>query len=154
MNRNLIALSNGKETFIQTVKAIWGDANRFSLTVQLQLGTSEHLDAFLDSLVPWLICETETNHWPGTVLYGAKANVRFYRCTPHSLSAIVEQAGRWFWLQPEMPEDLAIYRNDGSVIFESICHEEDVLLHFTEEEFIGLPLSIREKMVQTGRQSG
>jgi hypothetical protein len=39
------------------------------------------------------------------------------------------------WRQPELPEDLALLREDGTAVLASICHEHDAYLQLTDEEY-------------------
>jgi hypothetical protein len=52
--------------------------------------------------------------------------------------------GLYGWQQPALPEDLALLRDDGTVILGSICHEHDAYLELSDEEYEALATTIPE----------
>jgi hypothetical protein len=51
------------------------------------------------------------------------------------------------WQQPRLPEDICFYREDKSILFESIVHECDCRLILTDAEFERLPNLLRQVFV-------
>src|SRR5260221_10591169 len=95
---------------------------------------------------PHLIEAAARSEWPGTGLLGHTATVYRYRLSPGMLDCLKAGSRRLYgWLQPTLPEDLAMYRPDDSVLLASIAHESDAWLKLHESEIIDahrLPLRL------------
>ena len=97
----------------------------FSLTWRDQAQFNQSASDIEITLRPFLLRESYTDAWPGTRLYKAKARVRFYRLTVQSLEILLRTSSLYAWLEPNLPEDLALYKADGSCWLLSIAHELD-----------------------------
>lgn len=97
----------------------------FSLTWRDQAQFNQSTSDIENILRPFLLRESYTDKWPGTKLYDAKARVRFYRFTDQSLEILLRPSSLYAWLEPDLPEDLALYKTDGSCWLLSIAHELD-----------------------------
>src|SRR5690606_23334775 len=83
------------------------------------------LDALADSVMQVQSVAT----WPGTELLVGRASLYRLRLDArvlHYLSASV--SGLYEWQAPTLPEDLACWRPDGSLLLASIAHERDAWL--------------------------
>lgn len=92
--------------------------------------------AFLDQLQPFVLSRESRSEWPGTRLYENTAEVIEFRLTEESAALLVavSSAGLLDWMQPELPEDLCLLRDDGDPFFVSITHEGSAALYLRNEE--------------------
>ncbi len=130
------------------VNSIWPLASSFSFVLQPKLGITRKLEEWLDSKRESLLDLVTTNAWPGTTLIDGTAQVRFFQCT-EALKSALECLGADYaaWAQPNEPEDLALYRSDGSLLLQSTTHERDWRVFLTDEEFDALHERIGEFLV-------
>ena len=129
---DVICADSGYNVLLLT---LWPLSSEFSLTVQAQLGLSEPARRVLKELSPWLRAKETTDTWPGTCLHGAVAEVYSFEAADSCLKVLSESAESLYdWVQPELPEDLALYRTDGSVLLESTAHEEAATVHLLDSE--------------------
>lgn len=98
----------------------------------------------MESLGPFLLSETESHMWPGTVLHGgATALVMTYRLDHASVALLTEAAdGLYDWIQPDLPEDLCLLRADDTPWMVTITHEKDSYLELTDKELHKLQNSV------------
>jgi hypothetical protein len=94
--------------------------------------------AVLVSLEPHLVRVEDTASWPGTDLIGGRVSKRYiYRLTPESLDVLVAAASDLYqWVNPSLPEDLHLLREDGSTVLGSVAQEEDAWLELDDTELI------------------
>jgi hypothetical protein len=79
--------------------------------------------------------QSESSTWPGTVLHGHTASVVRFSLRKETLAILQGSArGLYDWLMPALPEDLAAFREDGSLVLGSIAHEADAFLELTDSE--------------------
>jgi hypothetical protein len=106
-----------------------------SLVVRPDVGAGPAVAAFLDLCRPHLIRSSQCSEWPGTTLIGHAATLHEYAVSSALVRLLSRQCRRLYgWITPNLPEDLAMYRADGSVLLGSIAHERDGWLHVTAEE--------------------
>lgn len=99
------------------------------------IGLSEKGTMFLERLRPWIREEKPLAEWPGTILYGHTALVRFFAFNPESAIVLKESAEALYdWQQPTLPEDLCLLRPGGTPWLVTIAHERDGYLKISEEE--------------------
>ncbi|MHB9025972.1 MAG: hypothetical protein ACYC7E_17675 [Armatimonadota bacterium] len=97
----------------------------------------------LEVLSPFLLVVTETNHWPGTELIDNTASLHKFTFGDEQASILLQATlGLYSWLQPELPEDLCLYRPDSSTWLATISHERDAFLHLTSAEVEDIKLTI------------
>lgn len=114
----------------------WRECEQFSVIRREQLGRSAHLDAFDARLRPALREHRLVREWPGTRLLDSQADLLLYSTSRPALDVVVASTGSLLdWVQPHLPEDLAFYRSDGSVLFESITHEGVARLYLDDGEY-------------------
>lgn len=95
---------------------------------------------FLDRASPYLSSEREVAEWPGTRLIGGRRGIlRVYRLTPELTQIFEATADRlYMWVNPGLPEDPHLLRDDGSVLLGTVSQEEDAWLELHESEFASL----------------
>jgi len=139
----------GSITLGDVVEAVWSLSAGFSTTVRDNLGQTPELQDFLLALSVDLRELREAAEWPGTRLIEGTAKVHAHRCSENALRQILKHGfALELWQQPRMPEDLALYRTDGSVVLESISHEGEAVVRLSEQELSTLPVSIRKSFVE------
>jgi len=120
----LIVEPHGK-TYTELLKFAMQYCSSFSLTWRDQFQIHESASLMLSSLRPFLIREVHTDEWPGTHLAAPQAMVRHYQFTEETLRILSQVPSLYAWLYPNFPEDLALYRADGTCWLFSIAHEQD-----------------------------
>lgn len=75
--------------------------------------------------------------WPGTRLIGGGIARRYlFKLTYESLAIFIHSAQRLTdWVNPELPEDLHLLRNNGSTVLGNIAQEDDAWLELDQDEF-------------------
>lgn len=105
----------------------------------------ESARALLTRLAPNLIDRRRSASWPGTVLLSEEATTLRFVLNEAVVGELIAAAdGLFEWKHPALPEDLALLRGDGTVIYGSICHEGDAFLDLTAEEYETLCASVPE----------
>ena len=109
---------------------------RYLFVVRPSLGRSASLHALLAKLQPSLLSMRRSSEWPGTqLLDGELAEVFEGELNSETASTLAQAAGGLLsFRQPELPEDLALLRADGSPWLISCTHEGDIYLDLTEAE--------------------
>lgn len=109
---------------------------RFLFVVRPSLGRSARLHALLSRLQPSLLLRRRSSEWPGTqLLDGELVEVFEGELTSETANALVQAAGSLLsFRQPDLPEDLAFLRPDGSPWLISCTHEGDIYLDLSEAE--------------------
>ena len=130
-------------------REISGDLYRAVLDYAIQEGLAEVLlvsrpdvvpgsapSPLLPHLAPALVGQEETSSWPGTTLCcGQTAAVLHYRLDADVAAILTEVASSVFdWKAPDLPEDIALLRADGSPWLASIQHERDAWFELTDDE--------------------
>jgi len=118
----------------------WCD--RFLLVRQDYPWSARALETF-KKLEPFLITAKQSSSWPGTTVVDTVSEpptpgplVLEYQLVPVSLQIPTTSAkGLYEWIEPQLPEDLALLRPDSSVWLGSIGHERDAWLELTEPEW-------------------
>jgi hypothetical protein len=115
--------------------ALWPLADSFSLIVRPDMPESLNLDEIIQALEPARVRQLEVSEWPGTILLDGVATCHEFRCAPNALAIAGSRSNSLFsWLQPELPEDPALRRADGTVLLETIAHESIATLYLTSRE--------------------
>lgn len=123
---------------------------------------SPSANELLDRLSPYLVSQEFASTWPGTRLLPileppGSALVWSYSYSG-PVAGILESVttGLYQWLEPQLPEDLALLRGRGNVWLGSIAHESDAWLEVTESELAdlirGLPQLVDH--LHSGRTAG
>jgi hypothetical protein len=95
----------------------------------------EAREGFLIAAKPHLLGIDEVSNWPGSSV--RKGTVPLWRLTLGTglLDLLVAQAkGLYDFQSPKLPEDFAVYRDDGSVLLGSVAHEHMGWMNLTSQE--------------------
>lgn len=115
--------------------ALWPLADSLSLIVRPDMEKGLGLHETIQALEPDRIGQHEVSEWPGTILLDGVATCHEFRCTPNALAVAGSRSNSLFsWLQPELPEDPALRRTDGTVLLETVSHESGAALYLTSGE--------------------
>ena len=125
------------------LRALLPFSRRFSLTVQADMGVecSEGCVALLARLSALGAEQVQRSDWPGTALGSRTAAVWTCDISEESLDELLVVDGLYEWIMPDYPEDLAFYRQNGSVVLGSIAHEQEGFLELSKEELEALARS-------------
>lgn len=90
----------------------------------------------LTDLEPHLASLTDEPEWPGTRLEGGGTGlVHRYRLHPDVLDVVAAATDRLYaWRPPELPQDLALVRGDGTPFLATVAAEEWAALALDDEE--------------------
>lgn len=107
------------------------------------LGLSQTGQGLLSRLQPHLLERTQGSEWPGTKLLDDEATILRFASSDGVLNELmIASEGLYGWCQPDLPEDLAFIREDGTAILTSICHEHDAYLAISDDEYQSLVVSV------------
>lgn len=113
------------------------------MVVRDDLGLDPPGQMLLARLRPHLLSEERGRVWPGTVLLGGDATILRFALSEAVLAELAAVSdGLYGWRQPELPEDLAFLRADGTAILASVCHERDAYIDLSDDEYQSLTTSI------------
>jgi hypothetical protein len=97
--------------------------------------TSEKGRQLRVDLNPFLVASREVTEWPGTVS-AEPAMCYEYEVTPEVAQRLVAACDRLYgWQTPDLPADVHLRREDGTVLLGSIAHEQASWLSLDEREF-------------------
>lgn len=131
------------ELLCQLINAVAQLSSYVTMVVRDRSGLGERGTAIISKLRPYLIEQTRSSSWPGTILRNEEATVFRFSCEKGVLEELTRASdGLYSWQQPEFPEDLSFSRKDGTVVLASICHEHDAYLEITDEEYLSLIRSV------------
>jgi len=123
------------DTYRGLLEATLVDGKSASVVVRPSLERSSHLDEALKGLVPLVLEHLEVSEWPGTRLLrgtGLLTRFRWERGAVAWALGLTDSLSDW--RQPGLPEDLCIYRADGTALLASIAHERDAFMLLSLEE--------------------
>jgi hypothetical protein len=90
---------------------------------------------FFESARPHLIGIDDVDRWPGSGLLKGTAPLWKYRLAAGLLDLLLRRSkGLYDFQAPRLPEDLAVYRPDGSVLLGSVAHEHMAWMNLTAGE--------------------
>lgn len=96
------------------------------LVLRPALELTEAGQEILASLDPYIVERTKSTCWPGTEIFGAQADVFYFRLEAGSAQVLREATDHLFgWRQPDLPEDLCFLREDRTPWLVTIAHERD-----------------------------
>lgn len=102
---------------------------KFSLVWRDDLGNKRHENEIAQKLEPYIIADTISSKWPGTEIFGASANVCFYKLNSETINILKKAERLYQWQSPDFPEDLAFYGKNGNLWLASIAHEHMAWLY-------------------------
>jgi len=89
----------------------------------------------LRELEPHLSAATDETEWPGTRLETGTARVHRYRLHPEVLDVVAGATDHLYgWRHPELPQDLALVRGDGTPFLATVTNEDWAALTLDDEE--------------------
>ena len=90
----------------------------------------------LAELETYLISATDESEWPGTRLEGgATGRVHRYRLHPEVLDIVTAATDHLYgWCPPDLPQDLALLRGDGSPFLATVTQDQWAALTLDDEE--------------------
>ncbi len=122
--------------YYELLKVSLGYCNAFLLVVRDSIELSDDGKGLLKSLDEFLISREEKSEWPGTRLWGHTANIYSFELCEEALQILNNAANHLFdWVQPDLPEDLCLQREEGSPWLVNIAHEKDAYLLLSEAEY-------------------
>ena len=96
----------------------------------------------VEELRPWHAVEVRAPEWPGT-RPSKPAKVIVFTLQPGTIAILTSLARRLYqWAQPNLPEDLCLFRATGEPWLVSIAHESDGWVNLTPEELHALSEAI------------
>jgi hypothetical protein len=114
-----------------------------SLVTQKSNGLSANGHLILEKLHPFINEISDAESWPGTKLFGHTARLYKYAYNRDVASLLKSVTSCLFnWIQPDYPEDLCLYRPDGSVWMTTISHERDGYLSITPVEIADIKVKL------------
>jgi hypothetical protein len=126
---------NRPTIYAKVIDQVLRHASSCSLVVRSDCTPSDAEQRFLSAAVSDLRKTAERTEWPGTKLLDGTATVYWYDLTTHFQALFVASAGNLAsWMHPDLPEDPAFYREDGSLLFGSVSHEGDAFLELKDDE--------------------
>lgn len=96
--------------------------------------------ALLQELAPSITREETVTKWPGTELFlGYTARASWFRFDADVVRTLLKYSSHLYqWVEPDLPEDLCLYRNDDSVWLATIAHEHDAYFELSRLEHAAL----------------
>lgn len=105
------------------------------LVVRPNIPLSSYGQQTLQELEQDIVLRSSRQEWPGTRLLGGSATVYLVRLTNASLETLCSRASRLYdWIQPRLPEDLCLMRDESEPMLVTISHEKDAYLLLSEDE--------------------
>lgn len=90
---------------------------------------------FFESAKPHLIGVDDVDRWPGSGLLKGTVPLWNYRLEAGLLGLLLSRSkGLYDFQAPRLPEDMAVYRPDGSLLLGSVAHEHMAWMNLTADE--------------------
>lgn len=102
---------------------------KFSVVWREDLGNKRKQNEIARELEPFILEDTITSKWPGTEIFGATANVCFYKLNGETTNILKKAERLYQWEAPEFPEDLTFYVKNGNIWLASVAHEHMAWLY-------------------------
>jgi hypothetical protein len=103
--------------------------------VRPHLSLSENARSVLTRLAPFRIEAPAAVPWIGAQIFDSRAEMWRFRFVPESLALILEVSSHLYqWEQPELPEDLALFRPDGTDWLVVMAHSRRAYVSVSREE--------------------
>lgn len=137
-----------EEPAADLLRSLLIEASEFATTcgfvVQADFPTNQRATRLATGLHSYLKTSKEVASWPGTQLYGERRATHYeYAFSQHVAGLLLEAAnGLYDWVAPDLPEDLHLLRQDGSVFLGSVAHERDAWLEAEGDEFARLAQNV------------
>ncbi len=108
--------------------------------VQGDLPSNQRAARLLAELSPYAKTSKKVSSWPGTELHGESSAVQYQYAFSQPVAELLHETvdGLYEWVAPDLPEDLHLLRQDGTVLLGCIAHERDAWLELDRDEFTQL----------------
>jgi hypothetical protein len=119
----------------------------FSVVTNPRAGAGTGSALFLEDAKPYIERAQQQKLWPGggTGIPGYTCTVTYIKTSIESITLLKLRAKSPFdWVHPDLPEDLAFYRTDGSAFFVVVGHERIAYFEVDDEERAALELAISD----------
>jgi hypothetical protein len=127
------------DVFRRLLLAVRERAARVVLVIRDDADLNEGGRNLLSRLEADLLQRDRSASWPGTTLLNEQATILNFVATEAVVKTLANAAaGLYAWQQPDLPEDPALVRSDGSAILATIAHENDAYLEVDDEELAHL----------------
>jgi len=145
-----MAVERSYELVRELTNGVLADMFQWAVGVASTVGLVVHSDrvvlgpralALLERMDPYLVSKAAVTEWPGTQLIGGgrKAILRTYRFTNDSAGFIIAAADRLYaWVNPDLPEDIHLWRPDNSLLLGTITQEHAAWMNLTDDEYAAL----------------
>lgn len=112
--------------------------------------------AVLARLNPCLVRGEDVTNWPGTELVGGRVSRRYlFSSTPDCVEVLIAAASQLSdWVNPSLPEDLHLLREDGTTVLGTVAQDEDAWLELEEQEFVQFEAAATEELRSAFRARG
>lgn len=111
-------------------------STHFAVIVRPELTLSPEALRFLNDLEPFQISLDIVKEWPGTILFDQEAKLIKYGLNSDSKRILLNKNVTLFdWVQPQLPEDLSFYLEDGQICLTNIAHEKDAWLNLKDSDY-------------------
>lgn len=112
------------------------------VVVRDDLGLTDEARQLLNELDKLGSSQMRASEWPGTQLLGGEASIWRAPVTDKLVEILVRASDSLYgWQQPQLPEDLAFLRTDGSTVLGTVAHEEDGWLELADQEYSSIVAS-------------
>lgn len=129
------------EIYAQLLDDLWTIASTLSLIVQENRPRDSRTADCLGQFAPFLLSQKRVQEWPGTRLCGGYAELHVYSANSKTRQLAQRYPETLFgWPEQNLPEDLAIYRADGTVALLTVSHEHWAQATVSDTEAAGMKL--------------
>lgn len=127
-NRTVLQVSDAdaQERYESLIDFCAGRCLKFSVVTNTRALPGLGVSSFFADARPYVEREQQQTSWPGggTLFPGYSCTVTYLTTSTESIALLKLRAHSSFdWVHPDLPEDLAFYRPDGSAFFIVIGHE-------------------------------
>jgi hypothetical protein len=119
-------------------------ATTCGLIVQGDFPATQSASRLAAGLSPYAKDPKKVSSWPGTQLHDEGNAIQYQYVFSQPVAHLLFEAADhlYGWVSPDLPEDLHLLRQDGSVLLGSVAHEHDAWLEMGEDEFTRLTISV------------
>lgn len=117
------------------IEAACKKSAKFHLVIRKEVAVAQSAKAILKKLEPSLIQKVEKSEWASTILDGETAYVYYYH-TDDVAKEVLQQAvsSLYAWQQPNFPEDLSFFRDNGADWLATSSREQNCHLTLEPQE--------------------
>jgi len=111
------------EEYNKLINYAFSQCDKFGLVRRTEIEPTEKCIEFLRNSQKTLLELKQLTEWPGTVTFGEKHAVYFYKTTEENRKLLMMNDSIYSWLNPDFPEDLFFIRR-GKTFISSTAHEQ------------------------------